>query len=513
MSSPSFKQLGLPVALNSALNKLGYETPTPIQQQSIPVLLQGKDLLAQADTGTGKTAAFALPSLAQVNLKQKTPQILVLAPTRELAIQVAEAMQAYGREMDGFKVVSIYGGQDYSIQIRALKRGVHAIVSTPGRLMDHMRRGTVSIESVKMVVLDEADEMLKMGFVEDITWILDHVPEERQTALFSATMPAPIKKISSRYLQNPEHIFIKAKKESLSKIEQFYCCVKNDDKLEATARFLEIENCQAAMIFTRTKNSTVEVAERLQARGFSATALNGDMAQAARKNVIERIKANKLDIIVATDVAARGIDVERVSHVINYDMPYDTETYIHRIGRTGRAGRSGTAILLVTARERRLLNTIEKAVNKPVKELKAPSVAQMQQKREDELLATVMSQLAERNTIKAHFTSVEHLLECSGASAKEIAAALLSLLRADGVDALQEIATPKADKAPAKRRRSGGGRSASKESAPRKSGRGKPSDGRSARGKSTRGKPAAGRGKPSTHKGKKPAGKVGKRRK
>lgn len=464
MSSPSFKQLGLPVAINTALNKLGYEVPSPIQQQSIPILLKGEDLLAQAETGTGKTAAFSLPAMAQVNLKQKTPQILVLAPTRELAIQVAEAMQAYAREMQDFKVVSIYGGQDYSIQIRAIKRGVHAIVSTPGRLMDHMRRGSISIDTVKMVILDEADEMLKMGFIEDITWILDHVPEERQTALFSATMPAPIQKIASRYLQNAQKILIKAKKESLSKITQYYSCVKSNDKLEATARFLEIENCTAAMIFARTKNATVEVAERLQARGFLATALNGDMPQAARKKVIERIKAEKLDIIVATDVAARGIDVERVSHVINYDMPYDTETYIHRIGRTGRAGRSGTAILLVTPRERHLLKSIEKAVNKPINEMKPPSVAMMQQKREDDLLGTVMAQLSEKKAIKSQFNAVEMLLENSGVSPKEICAALLSLLRTEQ-DALQEIASPKAEQAPAKRKGSSkGGRSRSKPS-------------------------------------------------
>ncbi len=429
MSTTTFRQLGLPDSLLSALTELGYEVPTPIQQQSIPYFLGGNDLLAQAQTGTGKTAAFALPTLAHLELAEKKPQTLVIAPTRELAIQVAEAFQSYAKNLKDFHVTAIYGGQEYRTQLRALKRGVHVIVGTPGRVMDHMRRGSLSLDALKTVILDEADEMLKMGFIDDIEWILEQIPHKHQTGLFSATMPASIQKICSRYLNNPQKIQIKSTKNSTETIEQFYTLVHREQKIDLLTRFLEIEEVQATIIFSRTKTFATELAEKLQARGYAAAALHGDMAQSAREKVIERIKKSTLDIVVATDVAARGIDVERISHVINFDIPYDTESYIHRIGRTGRAGRQGKAILFVTPRERRLLNDIERAMGKSIQKLDPPSLEQMKASRSQQLMIDVISVLEKPKKLKHYHRFIENMLEQNDCTVEDIAAALACLIQ------------------------------------------------------------------------------------
>jgi ATP-dependent RNA helicase DeaD len=369
----SFAQLDIAEPLQRAIQELGYEAPSPIQAQSIPCLLAGHDLLGQAQTGTGKTAAFALPLLQRIDLSQKRPQALVLVPTRELAIQVAEAFQSYARHMEGFHVLPIYGGQSMEIQLRQLRRGVHVIVATPGRVMDHMRRESLSLDTLDTVVLDEADEMLKMGFIDDVEWILEHTPSDRQIALFSATMPDAVRKVAKRHLHEPLEIKIAAKTATVEAIDQVYWYLSEGQKLDALTRLLEVEDFDAMIIFVRTKTATVELAEKLEARGYSASPLNGDMNQQLRERTIDRLKKSALDVVVATDVAARGLDVERMSHVVNYDIPYDTEAYIHRIGRTGRAGRKGKAILFVTPRERRLLGAIEKATRKPIKEMQLPS--------------------------------------------------------------------------------------------------------------------------------------------
>jgi len=357
-STPSFSDLGLGPAVLTALERVGYETPSPIQAQTIPALLEGQDVLGQAQTGTGKTAAFALPLLSRLDPRLKHPQALVLTPTRELAIQVAEAMQTYASGIPGFHVLPVYGGQDYKVQISALKRGVHVVVGTPGRIMDHMRRGTLKLDNLSQLVLDEADEMLRMGFIDDVEWILAQTPAQRQTALFSATMPPPIRKIAQKYLNNPREIVIKTRTSTAETIRQRYWLVQGLHKLDALTRLLEAEPFDAMIVFVRTKSATVELAEKLEARGYNAAALNGDIPQKLRERTVDNLKNGKLDIIVATDVAARGLDVERISHVINFDIPYDSEAYIHRIGRTGRAGRSGEAILFVVPREQRLLRTI-----------------------------------------------------------------------------------------------------------------------------------------------------------
>lgn len=369
----SFDDLALAEPILKAVENLGYETPSPIQSQIIPFMLDGKDVLGQAQTGTGKTAAFALPLLSRIDLKQKQPQILVLAPTRELAIQVAEAFQGYASKLNGFHVLPIYGGQDYSIQLRQLKRGVHVIVGTPGRVMDHMRKGTLKLDQLTTLVLDEADEMLRMGFIDDVEWILERIPEKRQIALFSATMPTVIRKIAQKYLHNPEQVTIKVKTTTAENIRQRYWLVSGTHKLDALTRILEAEDFEGMIIFVRTKTATIELAEKLEARGHSASAINGDMSQQLRERAINHLKQGKLDILIATDVAARGLDVDRITHVVNYDIPYDTESYIHRIGRTGRAGRTGDAILFVSPRERRLLSNIERATRKKVEEMQLPS--------------------------------------------------------------------------------------------------------------------------------------------
>lgn len=369
----SFSDLGLSKPVLQAVEEAGYETPSPIQAESIPPLLKGHDLLGQAQTGTGKTAAFALPLLSQLDLSQKDPQLIVLAPTRELAIQVAEAMQSYARHLKGFHVLPIYGGQNIGIQLKQLRRAVHVVVGTPGRVMDHLRRKTLKLGNLKTVVLDEADEMLRMGFIDDIETILKETPDERQLVLFSATMPSAIRRISKNYLKDPVEIKVKTKTATVSTITQKYWQGKTTHKLDALTRILESEEFGAIIIFVRTKNMTTELAEKLSARGYASIALNGDIQQSTREKTIDRLKKGTLDIIVATDVVARGLDVERITHVINYDMPSDNESYVHRIGRTGRAGRSGTAILFVPPRGNRMLQSIERATGQKIEPFKLPS--------------------------------------------------------------------------------------------------------------------------------------------
>ncbi len=441
----TFKDLDLPEPILNTLNDLGYESPTPIQAHSIPVLLKGDDVLAQAQTGTGKTAAFALPILSQLDLKLKQPQALVIAPTRELAIQVAEAFQSYAKRLNGFNVCPIYGGQDYSIQLKALKRGAQVVVGTPGRMMDHMRRGTIDTATLKMVVLDEADEMLKMGFIDDIEWILEQIPNEHQTALFSATMPVSIQKIAKRYLKNAEKIQIKATTESVAKIEQSYMRVSSPQKMEALTRYLESETIEAAIIFSRTKTMSQEVADKLLARGYAASALNGDMKQSQREKVIGRIKKGTLDIIVATDVAARGIDVERVTHVINYDIPTDTESYVHRIGRTGRAGRSGKALLFVSPRETRLLKDIERAINKKIKQVEPPTIKELSDRRNIELVTKVTNIIAKSKNLKPFQELVSTIQEQESIELADIAAAFAYLLAQETTTPLTELDTMSAE--------------------------------------------------------------------
>ena len=381
IATPSFRDMNIAEPFLAVLDEIGYETPTPIQAQAIPHLLQGLDLLGHAPTGTGKTAAFALPLLSRLSMDDKNVQVMTLTPTRELAIQVAEAFQRYASHIKGFHVLPIYGGQEYSGQIRALKRGVQVVVGTPGRVMDHMRKGTLKLGGLQALVLDEADEMLRMGFIDEVQWILDQTPEKRQMALFSATMPKEVERIARRYLSNPQEVSIKARTATAETIRQRYWQVSGLHKLDALTRILEVEDFEAILMFVRTKTATTELAEKLEARGYSAAAMNGDMAQAHREQTVERLKRGSLDILVATDVAARGLDVERISHVVNYDIPYDTEAYIHRIGRTGRAGRSGEAILFVAPRERRMLSAIERATRQKIERIQLPTTETVNNKR------------------------------------------------------------------------------------------------------------------------------------
>jgi len=377
----SFAQLALPAPLQKALVDVGYETPSPIQARIIPHMLEGADVLGQAQTGTGKTAAFALPILASLTIKEKRPQVLVLAPTRELAIQVAEAFQKYAKHMKGFHVLPVYGGSDYRAQLRQLQRGVQVVVGTPGRVMDHMRRGSLDLSGLKTLVLDEADEMLRMGFIDDVQWILEQTPEDRQIALFSATMPEAIRRIAKRHLREPREVAIKVKAISTPLIRQRVWMMAGVHKLDALTRILEVEDFDGMLIFVRTRIQTTELTDKLAARGHSVSALNGDIPQKQREQTVDKLKKGKLDIVVATDVAARGLDVKRISHVINYDIPSDVESYIHRIGRTGRAGRTGDAILFAANRERRLLRAIEKSTGNAIEKMELPTAEQVTNKR------------------------------------------------------------------------------------------------------------------------------------
>lgn len=429
-SFPLFSDLKLSEPLLRVLQELGYESPSPIQAATIPLLLNNRDVLGQAQTGTGKTASFALPILARIDIKQSTPQALVLAPTRELAIQVAEAFQRYASYIPGFHVLPIYGGQSYGAQLSALRRGVHVVVGTPGRVIDHLEKGSLDLSRIKTMVLDEADEMLRMGFIDDVETILQKTPESRQTALFSATMPSAIKRIATTYLRDPDLITVAAKTGTADNIRQRYWLVSGMQKLDALTRILEAETFDGMIIFARTKLGTEELASKLQARGFSAAAINGDIQQQQRERTIQQLKDGKIDILVATDVAARGLDVERISHVINYDVPYDPESYTHRIGRTGRAGRSGEAILFIAPRERNLLKAIERATRQPISVLELPSVEAVN----DVRIARFKEQIAE--TIAAGGLEVFHSLiedyeREHNVPAVEIAAALAKLARGD----------------------------------------------------------------------------------
>ena len=387
----TFDDLGLSPEILEAVKLAGYETPSPIQAKAIPVLLQGVNLLGTAQTGTGKTAAFSLPLLSRIQFNNRETSMLVLTPTRELAIQVSDAIQQYAAKMQNVNVVPVYGGQDISIQLRALKRKANIVVATPGRLIDHIKRGSISLGAVKAIVLDEADEMLDMGFMEDVETILKEIPADAQRALFSATMPDSVKKIIDQHLGEYEEARIEGKTTTVENIRQRFLAVKNEHKIEALARVLEGEEFDGVLIFVRTKQNTTEVAEKLESRGFNVAPLNGDLAQTMRERTINRLKMGKLDIVVATDVAARGIDVDRISLVVNYDIPYDTESYVHRIGRTGRAGRSGNAILFVTPRERRMLKIIEKATRQPIEAMEMPTSEQISKKRVDAFKAKVKS--------------------------------------------------------------------------------------------------------------------------
>ena len=432
----SFNQLGLQQSLLKVLDEVGYETPSPIQAQTIPILLEGRDVVGQAQTGTGKTAAFALPILSRLDLQQKDPQVLVLAPTRELAIQVSEAFQKYAHHMKGFHVLPIYGGQDYSVQIRALQRGVHVAVGTPGRVMDHIRRGTLVLDQLSTLVLDEGDEMLRMGFIDDVEWILEKTPKDRQIALFSATMPQQIRRIATRYLNNPAEITIKVKTTTAETIRQRFWPVQGFHKLDALTRILEAEPFDAMLIFVRTKLATVDLSEKLEARGYASSALNGDIQQKQRERTIAQLKNGKLDILVATDVAARGLDVGRISHVVNYDIPHDTEAYVHRIGRTGRAGREGDAILFVTPREKRMLYAIENATRQKIEIMDLPSTDVINNKRIDKFKQRITDTL-ESEDLGLFSDMIEQYQSEHGVPALQIAAALAQLSQGDAPFLLQ----------------------------------------------------------------------------
>jgi ATP-dependent RNA helicase DeaD len=426
----SFSDLAISAPLLQAIREIGYETPSPIQAASIPYLLAGHDLLGQAQTGTGKTAAFALPILNNIDTSRREPQALVLTPTRELALQVAEAFQSYARHIPDFHILPIYGGQGMETQLRQLRRGVHVIVGTPGRVMDHLRRQTLSLDGLTTLVLDEADEMLKMGFLEDVEWILEHTPTERQTALFSATLPDAIRKVAKRYLRDPKEAKIEAKTATVEAISQRYWPVSGVHKLDALTRILEVEDFDGMLIFVRTKVATEELAEKLEARGYSAAALNGDMSQAMREKAVERLKKKTLDILVATDVAARGLDVDRISHVLNYDIPYDTEAYIHRIGRTGRAGRKGNAILFVAPRERRMLVAIEKATRHRIREMRLPSREDIAERRVEQFKEQLMG-ILEAEELSFYREFAQQLGKEKGLSIFDIAAATTFLAQKD----------------------------------------------------------------------------------
>jgi ATP-dependent RNA helicase DeaD len=425
-STASFADLKLSAPVLRALGEVGYESPSPIQRETIPVLLSGKDMLGQAQTGTGKTAAFALPALHKIDLTQKDPQVLVLVPTRELALQVSEAFLRYATHLEGFHVLPIYGGQSYQPQLNALRRGVHVVVGTPGRVIDHMNRGTLKLSGLTLLVLDEADEMLRMGFVDAVESILEQTPPLRQVALFSATLPAPIRRIASKHLKTPVEVTIKSKTSTATNIRQRFWMVSGLHKLDALTRILEAETFDGMLIFTRTKQATVELAEKLEARGFAAAPLNGDIPQPQRERTVARLKAGQIDILVATDVAARGLDVERIGHVVNYDVPYDTESYVHRIGRTGRAGRKGEAILFIAPRERNMLRAIERATRQAIEPMNLPSVDAVNALRIAKFKQRI-SETTAKPEVEVYRPVIEQLEAESGLSLIDIAAALASL--------------------------------------------------------------------------------------
>ncbi|GGD48584.1 DEAD/DEAH box helicase [Lacimicrobium alkaliphilum] len=437
----SFTDLNLPEPVLKALEKVGYEKPSPIQAESIPLIMEGHDLLGQAQTGTGKTAAFALPMLAKIDSSDTTTQLLVLAPTRELAIQVAEAFHTYASFDRNIKVLPIYGGQSYDNQIRPLKRGVQVVVGTPGRIIDHIKKGTLKLDKLKFLVLDEADEMLRMGFIDDVEWILSHAPKERQTALFSATMPDRIRNITNKYLKSPKIVRIASKVSTASTIRQRFCQVAGHHKLEALTRILEVEEFDGIIVFVRTKNATMELAEKLAARGFAVEPLNGDIQQSARERTVDRLKQGKIDILIATDVVARGLDVERISHVINFDIPYDTESYVHRIGRTGRAGRSGEAILFISHREKRMLGAIEKATRQKIEVMTIPSISELNEQRLKRFKQSVIEAMND-DKLEALITVIEAIQAETEAEPEVLMAALAKLAQGNEPLLLSESDRP-----------------------------------------------------------------------
>ena len=431
ITEPTFESLGLTKEVLRVIQDVGYEIPSAIQSAAIPPLLEGRDILGQAQTGSGKTAAFALPLLSNIDIKNRSIQILVLAPTRELAIQVAEAFQTYASHLKGFHIVPIYGGQDYRVQFRALERGVHVVVGTPGRVMDHMRKGSIKLQDLQCLVLDEADEMLRMGFIDDVEWVLEQIPTDHQTALFSATMPKQIVNIAKKYLEDPAIIEIEDKTSTVDTVRQRYWMVSGLHKLDALTRILEVEDTDGIIIFVRTKIMTTALAEKLEARGFAAEALNGDMPQKLRELTVNKLKTGKLDVLIATDVAARGLDVPRISHVINYDVPYDSESYIHRIGRTARAGRKGDAILFISPREKRLLHSIEKTTRQKIERMDLPTHSSVNDARVDKFKQRITDTLAngEHNSLFAEIVesyAIEH-----DVPPVEIAVALASMAQGD----------------------------------------------------------------------------------
>jgi ATP-dependent RNA helicase DeaD len=426
-----FARFGFGPELLKALEAVGYQEPSPIQKAAIPELMLGRDLVGQAQTGTGKTAAFALPMLAALDPDQRKPQVLVLAPTRELALQVAEAFNSYASHLPGVRTLAIYGGADFRDQIHQLKRGVQIVVGTPGRVMDHMRQGTLDLSSLRALVLDEADEMLRMGFIDDVEWVLEQLPEQRQVVLFSATMPPEIRRISQKYLNAPAEITIKQKAADATRIRQRFLMVHAPHKQAALERVLEAETSEGVIIFARTKAITLTVAESLEQHGYDVAVLNGDVPQAQRERTIERLKSGQVDVLVATDVAARGLDVERISLVINYDIPFDSEAYVHRIGRTGRAGRSGDAILFLTPRERRFLGGMERAVGKPIEEMEVPSNATINQNRLDRMRTKLTNCLqipASSEQERALLSEIlQRIAQEHGSSPEQLALAALEL--------------------------------------------------------------------------------------
>lgn len=423
-ATPGFEELGITGAVLKAVRDLGYETPSPIQAATIPTLLAGRDVVGMAQTGTGKTAAFALPVLERLDVSQKTPQALVLAPTRELALQVCEAFESYASRMKGVHVLPVYGGQGYGVQLSALRRGVHIVVGTPGRIMDHLAKGTLDLSELKYLVLDEADEMLKMGFAEDVEQILAQTPVDKQVALFSATMPAQIRRLAQQYLRDPDEISIKSKTATGTNITQRYLVVSYAQKVDALTRILEVENFDGMIVFVRTKNETETLAEKLRARGYSAAAINGDVPQVQRERSVNQLKDGKLDILVATDVAARGLDVERISHVVNFDIPTDTESYVHRIGRTGRAGRSGDAISFITPRERYLLKHIEKATRQQPTQMQLPSTEDVNSTRLARFDDAITTALQETDRIAGFRDIIDHYVRHHDVPEADVAAAL-----------------------------------------------------------------------------------------
>ena len=418
-----FEKLDLPDAVVEAVKRVGFEQPSPIQAQTIPLLMQGRDVVGLAQTGTGKTAAFALPVLSQIDPDKRYPQALVLAPTRELALQVSDSFQSFADHLGGVHILPIYGGQAYGIQLSGLRRGAQVIVGTPGRVIDHLEKGSLDISNLEFLVLDEADEMLNMGFQEDVERILEDTPETKQVALFSATMPNAIRRISRDYLNNPEEVTVKSETRTNTNITQRYLFTAHRNKLDAITRILEVTEFEAMIVFVRTKNETEEIAEKLRARGFSAAAINGDIAQQQRERTVDQLRDGRLDILVATDVAARGLDVERISHVLNYDIPNDTESYVHRIGRTGRAGRTGEAILFVTPRERRMLRSIERVTNATIEEMDLPTVDEVNESRKAKFMDSITESL-EATDIQVFKTMVREYSAANNVPMDDIAAAL-----------------------------------------------------------------------------------------